>query len=469
MGLTDRFKSVFNTVADWGRGKAAKLMLYTTMLVAPMAGMAQTFVGNGTVDCNTTIGIQADQKGTTALNSLSVQDNGDIFYGEAGACGLVGQRDATTGEQEAVFDGYDVADVASEGNTTYFLTTDGNIYEIVSGAPQLLGVTSAGSTELKMGQGVAYTLDVNGNVNNFSIPVLTGLNLNGFEVITFGPTTDILGISDTGLYGFGIGDNSPSLITDEVTGHKVVADPASGHIIYNETTGDLLKYNFVTEQVLLLGTCYNAQDMEAGIGVTYIADGQTVSMTSNAGGSILAVTLSRFDLEEKDGALNALWTHETEINHDFTDVEVSCDGVNFTDDGTEWSSNPNGSSSTQTHYEYEVQQTCPDYTYVRLEANDLDGSVQYSETKVAQVNKQKQEPNVYPNPVTDRGTIHIDGYDGGTGFTLTNIFGQSVNVTANDSGSGYTIELPSGTPSGMYALGSQSDPSFKTKPILLIN
>ncbi len=469
MRLKDRFKSAFKAATDWGRGKATKLMLYTTALVAPMAGMAQTFVGNGTVDCNTTIGIQANQKGTTALNSLSVQDNGDIFYGEAGACGLVGQRDATTGEQEAVFDGYDVADVASEGNKSYFLTTDGNIYEIVSGAPQLLGATVAGSTELKVGQGVPYTLDPNDDVNNFMVPTLTGLNLNGFEVITSGPATDILGISDTGLYGFSLSENSPYLITDDLTGHKVVSDPLSGYIVYNETTGDLLKYNFVTEQVLLLGTGYNAQDMEAGLGVTYIADGQTVSMTSNAGGSALAVTLSQFNLEERNGTLYATWTHETEINHDFTDVEVSCDGVNFTDDGTEWSSNPNGSSSTSTDYSYEIQQTCPEYTYVRLEANDMDGSVQYSETKVIKLGTEEPEPTVYPNPVTYRGAIHIDGYEGGKGFTLTNTFGQSVNVTANDVGTGYTIELPNGTPSGMYALGSQSDPSFKTKPILVIN
>lgn len=266
-------------------------------------------VGNGTVDYNTAIGIQTDQKGTTNLNSLSVQDNGDIFYGEFDANnGFVGQRDDTTGEQEAVFEGYDVADVASEGNTTYFLETDGDIYEIDNGTPILLGSTSAGSTELKIANGVAYTLDTNGDINNFSTPVLTGLNLNGFESFTVGSSAGLVGISDTGIYEFGIGDTSPTLLTSDLTGHKIIYDPISGYIVNNTNTGELLKYNPVTEETLLLGTGYYLEDMEGGFGVTYYADGLVVDSIYNQGGNCLNSVKSTSSTCSTPYEVNALIT-----------------------------------------------------------------------------------------------------------------------------------------------------------------
>jgi len=169
------------------------------------------------------------------------------------------------------------------------------------------------------------------------------------------------------------------------------------------------------------------------------------SINDNFGGCltapvfVLPVKLISFSAVLANNKVDLKWATASEINVSHFVVERSTDGANYTDAGVVFAY---GNATDKTNYNFSdnVSTIQSGVVYYRLRSVDIDGKVQYSETRIIRINKGKENTitiQTFPNPVTNelRITIPAAWQNKKVIFDLFNVTGQGSKKieTANSS------------------------------------
>jgi large repetitive protein len=161
--------------------------------------------------------------------------------------------------------------------------------------------------------------------------------------------------------------------------------------------------------------------------------------------SVVALSITNFSGQRNGNDIDLKWRTENEINVSSFEVEYSIDATNFKKGGSVAANNGSVNNYSFTLYNY-VEAVY----FIRLKSIDKDGSFKYSNI-IKIINKQNKAITIYPNPVKDKATLHInDKTLLNTQATLINADGRTVR-TINIKNAFEIINLSS-LPSGLYVL-----------------
>jgi hypothetical protein len=178
---------------------------------------------------------------------------------------------------------------------------------------------------------------------------------------------------------------------------------------------------------------------------------------ANCAIGVLPVTLSSFDAKTNGCSVELSWTAETETNFSDYEVQYSTDGSSFQTIGTVVPSDIK-------NYSYQHANPAQGKIYYRLRMVDLDGSFEYSKVIALNLNCNRAEVVVYPNPVTDKVNINITNAQSETIANLYDNTGKLV-FTGNMTNGTNSIDMTKFT-SGMYLLVLKNN--FETQNLKII-
>lgn len=187
----------------------------------------------------------------------------------------------------------------------------------------------------------------------------------------------------------------------------------------------------------LRGNAVNANSSTTGDNAGYIE-------TSEG----LPVEFASFNIEKNGIDVEVYWSTATEINNDKYIIQRSTDNVLYTNIG---SVDGIGNSQTFTSYQYTDRNAPNGILYYRILQIDLDGSIDYSSTRVLE-NKIGENPwRAFPNPVDLNETcvINIKGYS--SDLYLLDKNGSFISKYVEGSYEGY-IDLGDNLSTGIYYL-----------------
>jgi len=120
----------------------------------------------------------------------------------------------------------------------------------------------------------------------------------------------------------------------------------------------------------------------------------------------LPVELLSFNAKAQGQTIQLNWSTANETNNSFFTIERSANGSNFstlaTVDGA-------GNSTERLDYAYTDMKPINGFNFYRLKQTDLNGNFEYSSiTLVDFVQNEKESAKVYPNPVNQGETLHLN-------------------------------------------------------------
>ncbi len=117
------------------------------------------------------------------------------------------------------------------------------------------------------------------------------------------------------------------------------------------------------------------------------------------GANPLPVELISFTVQKLDDQSLITWETASEIQNEYFLVERSIDQLNFEVIGKVLSQ---GNSNTSSSYEFVDSKPAPGVNYYRLKQKKFDGSIEFSDLRVIEFDKddflEVQESIIYPNP-----------------------------------------------------------------------
>jgi len=185
---------------------------------------------------------------------------------------------------------------------------------------------------------------------------------------------------------------------------------------------------------------------------------ETFSYLAFGGGSILPVTLSKFEATAiGDKQVSIEWTTSSEINSSHFEVQRSADGINYEVIGT---LNAAGQSIEQIDYSFIDYSPGSGTNFYRLRPVDLDETFEYSNVKIVQLNTSIHDMILSPNPTMDEINVNFNAEE--SDYFMLSIFnanGESVysaQVMVNEGTN--NIRIPMYTyDSGKYLLRVAND------------
>jgi hypothetical protein len=170
--------------------------------------------------------------------------------------------------------------------------------------------------------------------------------------------------------------------------------------------------------------------------------------------ALLPVSLIGFSAQYNNNQTQLQWQTAQEFNSKNFVVQRSADGINFDDITTIAAA---GNSGILRNYQYTDFATAslPEKIYYRLQQNDRDGRMGYSNTIIVRKGKAKPEITVYPNPVNDQ--LHLQAYFAARGeakLTLYTTDGRIVlqkNIPVQEGVNAIEISVAN-LPKGNYIL-----------------
>ncbi len=135
----------------------------------------------------------------------------------------------------------------------------------------------------------------------------------------------------------------------------------------------------------------------------------TLSGTTWCGGVVLPIKLTKFKVEQMDGAARLSWKTASEINNDYFTVECSKDGKSFAEvlkiDGA-------GNSNRDLEYSAVDKDPLAGLSYYRLKQTDYDGEFEYSDMIVfknisGQISKNLTVQSVSPTIISNDFKIYF--------------------------------------------------------------
>jgi hypothetical protein len=148
---------------------------------------------------------------------------------------------------------------------------------------------------------------------------------------------------------------------------------------------------------------------------------------------VLPLDYKSFEIESKNNAAYLVWSTYTERNNDYFEVEIAdVNGLDFVSTGRV---DGNGSSSTENHYSFLVENMKEGYYYFRLKQVDYNGDFSYSEIKsvtiagdelaILKINKYLDKISLNFNKNISQGS-KIEVFE----ITGKQIYSQEVSVTS---------------------------------------
>jgi len=196
----------------------------------------------------------------------------------------------------------------------------------------------------------------------------------------------------------------------------------------------------------------------AGTGTITSAPFATFSVitlgNATGGTNPLPIQLKSFEAKPVANQVELKWVTASELNNDYFSIQRSVDGVEFAElirvKGQ-------GTTQSETNYQYLDQQPLVGRSYYRLKQTDVDKKFSYSKVvMVEMIPGQNPVVNIYPNPVsTGNFTVSLEGYypKEDVDLRLTDTMGREIMMlhdTVNDFG-GKEIEISNtGLAAGVY-------------------
>lgn len=163
---------------------------------------------------------------------------------------------------------------------------------------------------------------------------------------------------------------------------------------------------------------------------------------------VLPVEMIDFSIYKNENNIHLSWTTGSEINNDYFDLEFSLDGINWTSLAVLQGA---GNSQEVNRYGVIDYQVTDNVRYYRIKQVDFDGTIHYSDVKVARLNG--NSPLVVYQNVENDINVEVDGF-GSIDVVIVNSAGQIVRRTnfVNASQGGVTkVRFSSdGLASGIY-------------------
>jgi hypothetical protein len=128
------------------------------------------------------------------------------------------------------------------------------------------------------------------------------------------------------------------------------------------------------------------------------------SKTHGGGVNPLPVVLLNFSAEPDQDIVNVTWSTASEENSDYFFVERSADGINFNETGRVKAA---GNSSSVKEYSLTDNTPLEGMSYYRLKQTDLNGQFTYSNMVKVNINANREEMIIYPNPAADKFNIQL--------------------------------------------------------------
>jgi hypothetical protein len=182
--------------------------------------------------------------------------------------------------------------------------------------------------------------------------------------------------------------------------------------------------------------------------------------------SPLPVKLISFTAKGVDKHVELDWMTASERNNDYFTVQRSKSGVNFLDIGTV-DAGPTGSSVQE--YSYTDPDALPGKSYYRLKQTDLDGTEEFLDIRMVQLDELPPAVTIYPNPV-ENGKLSVDfvgPLKDDTVITISDLLGKVIFSSTAVAGTRYyPIDLGR-SPAGVYLLKTYSSQSSYQMTIVL--
>jgi hypothetical protein len=196
-----------------------------------------------------------------------------------------------------------------------------------------------------------------------------------------------------------------------------------------------------------------------GVTVTGITSFSPWTMSGNS--MTLPIELLSFAAIPIKGAVDLNWKTASEINNDYFNVQRSADGLEFYD-----IARIEAGSSAKEIQKYNYVDTDPlsGKSYYRLKQTDFDGTVNFSDIRMVNIDGSESVVTAYPNPVTN-GKISIDFHmapESPTRLTVYDTMGKIVLQDVIAEGiSSYSMDMTN-TPTGVYVIkGINSKSGFQ--------
>lgn len=247
---------------------------------------------------------------------------------------------------------------------------------------------------------------------------MTGSGTSLFDQLGGSITVDGDGIGgDEGVFTIaGSGDFSLEGATLNIGAGAVV------NVGNNMFQGSFLTSTLNIDGILNVGNNYNLGSESVITGSGHIdvdgilsdggvdQSGFTGTSECGDGCSSLPVTMTSFDLIAQSDAVRLEWVTSAEINNEGFEVQKSYDGNSFE---TIAFVEGNGTTNSQSSYEYTDFKLESNIIYYRLQQFDYDGNYEFTETKKIQINNSGVEAPkmlLYPSHVT-HNKLKISNYD----------------------------------------------------------
>jgi hypothetical protein len=198
----------------------------------------------------------------------------------------------------------------------------------------------------------------------------------------------------------------------------------------------------------------------AGTGTITSAPFATFSIitlgNATGGTNPLPIQLKSFEAKPVANQVELKWVTASELNNDYFSIQRSVDGVEFAElirvKGQ-------GTTQSETNYQYLDEQPLIGRSYYRLKQTDVDKKSSYSKVvMVEMIPGQNPLVSIYPNPIT-AGTfsINLQGYNPkeSVEIRLTDTIGRQITrltETMNDTGSKEIVMQSTGLAPGVYII-----------------
>lgn len=160
--------------------------------------------------------------------------------------------------------------------------------------------------------------------------------------------------------------------------------------------------------------------------------------------TVVPITLKSFSTSRNEKNIVLVWETASEINSSGFEVQYSRNGNDFP--ALTWIE-ARGTERSETTYNYTHENPGSGLHYYRLKMVDLDGRVQYSDTRSVLI-RPGEGIDIFPNPTT--GIIRIHGLEEDiTSYEVYNVLGQRLKFGNLDQGQAVDI---SQLQKGMYVL-----------------
>jgi hypothetical protein len=147
--------------------------------------------------------------------------------------------------------------------------------------------------------------------------------------------------------------------------------------------------------------------------------------------ALLPIELYRFVAYANDHKSELEWTTLSEINSDYFEIQHSFDAIDYKNIGSVKAA---GNSLQKRDYSFIHENPAPGTNYYRLKMNDLDGSFEYSNTRLVEFenNGGIKDIRIFPNPT--QGPVNLElAADKNYEIELWTLTGQLVSLYKNVS------------------------------------